>query len=238
MFPGEHRAYHSAVIALALDTLRRATRAGGSWALLGLGLAAGWAGFSLAILALGEVGTQAIAVVTSTTLTWSVLLGLQALSRALAHDEAATLTRAVDACAPGAPGRWVGRWMGAVATGVLAGLLLGGLLVALSPAPAGLLLSLYLTTFAAVLPATAWGLLLAAVGGARLALGGGLLAWVLGHLPWGSAALLPGPAGRTVAALLPGPSAGAAPVGGVLAALGLVALALAARTLRQDGLHA
>jgi hypothetical protein len=199
------------VISLVLDTVRRALRAPGTAVLLALGLLAGWAGFALAILALGEAESQAGEVVAGTASAWAALLTLQALARVLDQDAAAALTPAVDATAPGLLGRLLGRWGGSILVGLGGSAALGTALIAFSPAPWAGLLSLYSTTLSTALLAGSWGLVLGVLAGPRAILGGGLLLWVLGHVPWRAASLLPGPLAEHAA----------------LTALGLVCVALA-----------
>jgi len=216
----------------ALDTVRRALRGPTVWVLAGIGLLAGWGGSGLALLALGEGHAQVPGIVGETSHAFAVLATLLVLAGALEEDRrSARFTLALDCTAPGPAGRLLGRWAGAAVLGLALGAFLQvalGLTLGLDPQP-GVWLRLYYTTIVVVLLAAGWGLLLSAAfagGGVVLA---GLLAWFLGHLPWGEAGALEGPAGRAVAALLPGPRPPAAAVSAFAAAAGLLLLALALR---------
>lgn len=215
------------MIAHTLDTLRRSLHGPTLWVLAGLGLAAGWSAAGLAILALGRGHSQAAGIVGETSRAFAVLTVLFVLARTLDQDRRSQLTVALDVTKPGRTGRLLGRWGGAVLAGLALAALLSLLLGWTAGLPGTALLSLYSATIAPVLLGAGWGLLLAGLfpgGGMVLA---GLLTWFLGHLPWGRAGLLEGIWGQALGAVLPGPRAPGAVPAALLAAAGLVALALA-----------
>lgn len=211
----------------AMDTVRRALRGPSVWVLAGLGLVAGWSAAGLAILALGRGHAQAVGIVAETSRAFAVLAVLFVLARTLDQDRRAHLTVALDAARPGRIGRLAGRWGGAALVGLLLGALLHAVLGTTLGLTPGEWLYLYFTSIVVILLGAGWGLLLAGLfpgGGVVLA---GLLAWFLGHLPWGAAGLLEGPIGRAFAAVLPGPRGPAATPSALAAAAGLLAVALA-----------
>ncbi len=214
----------------ASATLRSAIRSPVSWTLLALGAFVGWFAAASAILALTEVGRQALPLTLSTAQLVGVLLVLWLVGRGLDEDRHSGFAQAADAAAPGPGGRLLGRWAGAtMAGGALA--VLTALLISTSNTvprpPAILLLS---TSICAAGHVGAWALLLSTFwrgGGGTMAV---FLLWILGHLPWGVAPFVEGRLGRTVGALLPGPvnAESAATVGYTSAAVaGLLLLALA-----------
>jgi hypothetical protein len=219
--------------AYALSSVGTALRAPATLLFVALGCAGGWIGLSLSVLALGEGSAQAPAIALSTAQATAALLTLWWIARLLDEDGAAGFTQMADQTIPGPRGRLLGRWLGAGGIGSLGGVLVHLLLSAAT----GLSVDLYLY-LAILIPALsvgAWGALLGARGSGGLAVGGGTALWVLGHLPWGTEALLPGAPGRLLAACLPrGPGvAEAAGAAGYTAAavcgLLLVALAVAPR---------
>jgi hypothetical protein len=239
MFHGEHPCDgiappHRRIPAMwpyALLTLRQAGRSPSPWVFLGLGTAAGWVGLNLAILALGEPGTQAPAVVLGTSQTFGVLLCFWVLAWLLEEDRRSALRLAADCTGPGPGGRLLGRWAGALVLGALLSTAIAFLLAGLKWPDIHLLIA----NIEAVALAAAWGILVARGLGGGLAVLAGLLAWILGHLPWGRHAFLEGGAGAAVGALLPGPRAPAgawSTVGYTSAATGailMLALALGPR---------
>ena len=222
------------MLAHTQDTIRRAVRGPTVWVLLGLGFLAGWGGAGLAILALGRGHTQTVGIVGETSHVIAVLVTLMTLARSLEEDRRSRFTAALDATAPGSSGRRLGRWGGAVALGLGVGACLQAILgwtLGVLGQPADWL-SLYSTTILVVVLAAGWGVLLSrAFGGGGMVLAG-LLAWFLGHLPWGTPGFLEGPVGRALGALLPGPRASDAALSALAAAAGLllVGLALGARS--------
>lgn len=216
----------------ALDTVRRALRGPTVWVLAGLGLLAGWGASGLALLALGHGHAQAPGIVGETSHAFAVLATLLVLAGALEEDRrSARFTLALDCTAPGPVGRMLGRWAGAALLGLVVGAFLElglGLTLGLDPAPSTWL-RLYYTNIVVVLLTAGWGLLLSAAfagGGVVLA---GLLAWFMGHLPWGETGALEGGVGRALAAILPGPRPPQAVASALAAAAGLLLLALAVR---------
>lgn len=212
------------MLVLALDTLVRALRAPGVWVLFGLGLATGWAGLSLAVLALGDTAHQAPEMISSTTQTWAGLLTIWTLARFLDQDRGSDLRAALDASRVGEVGRGLGRWAGAVLLGASGATVLGGVL-ALQVRHGVDTLSLLYTSISVALAMGAWALALTAWLGPGLAMGGSLFLWVLGHLPWGSDALVPGFLGHAVLTVLPRPMTLPATMGG-LASTGCLVLGL------------
>jgi hypothetical protein len=215
------------MIAHAIDTVRRAVRGPSLWVLTGLGLVAGWSAAGLAILALGRGHAQAAGIVGETSRAFAVLVVLFVLARTLEQDRRSQLTTALDATRPGRVGRLAGRWGGAALVGLSVSAFLHACLGLTAGLEAAEWLYLYSTSIVVVLLGAGWGLLLAGAfhgGGVVLA---GLLAWFLGHLPWGTAGLLEGPTGRALAALLPGPRTTIGAPSALAAAVGLLLLALA-----------
>ncbi len=187
-----------------VDTLRRAARSPVPWTLLVVGLAFGWAGLHLGVLALGQVAERMEALLLSTAQMTAALGALWLLGRLFGQDELAELAIAADCAAPGRVGRFLGRGLGTWIVGCLLG---ACVLFALSQRghnPSHLL-SLYSAIVMETAMVTAWGALLASLAGATFVLPGGLLLWLGGHLPWGTSALLPGRGGTALRALLPGP---------------------------------
>ena len=187
-----------------LDTLRRSARRPALWSLVGLGLALGWAGLHLGVLALGDDPRRTAALVLSTGQATAALLGLWCLGRTLGEDASAELAVAADCTAPGRAGRFLGRSLGAWALASAGGILVG-LVTSAGAASDASDLSMYFAIIVSGALIVGWGACLAALGGAALVLPGGLVLWLAGHLPWGGEALLPGPVGRILHALLPGP---------------------------------
>lgn len=194
------------MVSYVLDTLRQAVRGPGPWVLLGLGVLAGWGSLNLAVLALGKAKVQAPGIVLGTGHAVAVLAALWVLARLLEADRRSLLCLAADCTRPGPAGRLAGRWVGTVLVAILLGWLVQlvlGLVADVSPEPGPL--PLYITTIEVAALAGVWGLLIATVwpGGPVVLLG--LVAWFLGHLPWGGPGLLEGHLGTGIGALLPGP---------------------------------
>jgi hypothetical protein len=207
----------------ALATLRQAYRSPLAWALAALGAFAGWFAATTAILALDEVGEQALPLVVSTSHLAGVLLVLWLVGRGLEEDRHSGFAAAADATGPGTAGRLLGRWAGATLAGTTLALAVGGLLSLLGVRPGPAALSLFFTSIQATALVGAWAVLagsLARAGGAALAV---FVLWVLGHLPWGTAPFLEGAGGRALAAWLPGPRDAATAV----ASLGYTSAAVA-----------
>jgi hypothetical protein len=209
---------HAAVL------LRQACRGPGLWLIVLLGIGAGWMGMALSVLTLGDAGQQAPEIVSSTGLGVTALATLWLMAMAAERDRSSRFRAVLDACAPGRPGRLLGRWLGSALGGALAGALA---VTALAAIHGGAYLLLYLTIVIQGGVVGAWGLLLGRWGSGGTILAGGLSLWLLGHLPFGSRALWPGPLGEAVAAWLPGPRADLrALAASALAAAGVLVLAL------------
>jgi len=189
----------------ASATLKSAARSPVGWTLLAAGGFAGWFAAAAAILALTEVGGQALPLTMGTAQLVGVLLAIWLVGRGLDEDRHSGFAQAADAAAPGPAGRVLGRWMGASLAACLLSVLTACLIAtseSVNQPPYLLLLS---TSSFAAAHVAAWTLCLGTIwrgGGAGMAV---FLLWVLGHLPWGIEPFLaPGP-GRLVSALLPGP---------------------------------
>jgi hypothetical protein len=215
------------VLAYLRLTLRQGLRLPAVWVLSALGVLSVLAGLGLSVLALGGPAAGEAALLTETTQTTSALVILWLLASLHDADWRSGFVQAADQTQGGTRARQLGRLLGAGLVATLAALptaLVGALAADAGPSPMYLLL----TTIAPGLLVGAWALLLlAASASSALAVFGGLALWLAGHLPWGDggaaegwptfgAAWLPGRA----AALHPDPTA-------LLAALGLVLLALA-----------
>jgi hypothetical protein len=207
------------------------------WGIAVLGVLAGWGGFSLSILALGEMESQEREVALSTAHAFGVLAALWVAAIQGAEDTATGFAVAAGCARPGVLGRLLGRALGAASVGiVVVYMILAGL--AQATWALGSIQLLIATTWV-VLSISAWGLLFAASGRAGVAVLCGLVLWVLGHLPWGSADLLPGSAGRALGAWLPGPrdpAKAVADAGATLpAAVAALSLAWAFAPRRESG---
>ena len=216
--------------AYSLATLRSAWRSPLTWVLLVLGVFFGWFATTLAVLALDEAGAQAEPLILSTAHLAAVFLTLWLVGRGLDEDRTSGFAAAADVTPVGHVGRLAGRFVGAVLAGTVLGGLVGLLIGRVSGHPAPPLTSLLITSIMATGLAGAWGILLGTLwrgGGATLA---AFLLWLLGHLPWGAAPFLEGPAGRALGAWLPGPrtASGLETLGYTSAAVaGLLVVALA-----------
>jgi hypothetical protein len=172
--------------AYALASLRTTTRSPIPWVLAGLGMAAGWFGLTMSILALGEVGSHGAGLLVGTGQAFGVLTALWAVARHLEQDAGSELVAAADASGPGRAGRLLGRWAGGTLAGLGVALLVQVGTGALESAPLiedGPRGGIYLV-IANIQAVILWG---------------------LGHMPWGSAGLLEGAPGSALRAWLPGP---------------------------------
>jgi hypothetical protein len=229
MFPGEHgvaACRMPAVWAHAASTLRQAGRNAGFWVVCLLGLAAGWVGLELSVLALGTADVQAPEMIRSTALATVAVASLWILAGAMEQDRASGFRPSLDCCAPGWRGRLMGRWAGSALAGAVGGLIVS-LVLGVGQGQLDQNLSLYITLIVQGALLASWGLLLARLGSGGAIVVGGLLLWLLGHLPFGTPALWPGTMGTLCAAWLPGPRISAPGIASSgLAAGGLLLLAL------------
>ncbi len=206
----------------AFATLKSAWRSPVAWVLLALGAFTGWFATSAAILALDDVGAQSRPLVISTAQLVGVLLTLWLVGRTLDEDRHSGFAAAAEAARPGPAGRLLGRWLGASLAGALLAIL-AALLISRSAAlqnPDAI--SLLSTSIMAPALVGAWAVFLGAVwrgAGATVVV---FLLWGLGHLPWGVAPYLEGPAGKVLAGVLPGPRSA-----GSLVTLGYTSAAVA-----------
>jgi hypothetical protein len=196
--------YMGSMAAFAADLLRQAIRSPAPWVLAALGALAVLAGLSLEILAGAEIPGRASDLALSTALAFGYLTGLWVAASTAAQDASAGLAAAAGCTAPGPLARTLGRWIGSAGVA----LVVSYICMASAGPCAGLLdrgVYVFITSISVGAVGAAWGVLLGAwarAGGAILA---GVGLWLLGHLPWGTEALLAGTAGEIVAAWLPGP---------------------------------
>jgi hypothetical protein len=208
---------------------------------LGLGTFAGWCGLNLAILALGDTTSQGVSVVVGTSQAFGVVATLWILARHLEEDHHSAFRLAADCTGPGPAGRLLGRWLGAVLCGWGISLVLHLVLSALAGGIGGRGIYLQIANIQTVALVGAWGLCVGLLWSGGAAVVAGLLAWLLGHLPWGAAGALPGVAGTFLRAVLPGPrdpSAALAALGYTVAATGamlFLALAIGQRSPASTG---
>jgi hypothetical protein len=194
----------STVAAYFADTVRQAWRLPAVWVLTGLGLLTGWLGFEVAILALGEGGSQAADLVAATSQTTAALAVVWVLGRLADHDREPGFAVAAAAAAPGQAGRLIGRLLGSLVTGAMVAAVIQVVLGLLGPNIDQWIL-LYIASLESTAVAGAWSLLLSSFLRSGASTLTSLLAWGAGHLPWGAAGLLEGGAGTALGALLPGP---------------------------------
>ena len=191
--------------AYAAATLRDAWRSPMSWVLLGIGVFLGWFATIAAILALDEVGRQAVPLTFSTAHLGGALLAVWLIARSTDADRHSGFAAAADATRAGHHGRALGRWAGACCAGLALSLLTAVLITlaaGLAPPPGPSLLS---TSIQVITVVGAWAVLLGVVWRGAGVMLLAVVLYVLGHLPWGTHALLNGAPGLVIGALLPGP---------------------------------